>query len=125
MNNPMNKPRRPTVLDPGLLGALLIMCGLLTGTATASDTGKPVHSPTNTDGFTRLLAAHDEKGVQPAAVDQLPQATPMAKLRTPTMVHAPMWSVIRAYYGPDGELMWGCTIEHRPLIERPGNQIPH
>jgi len=108
------------VLGASVLGTLLIISGLIGTSAAASDTGKPAQS----DGFTSLLAAHDEKNLRPGDAEQLPQANPLAKLRTPTMVRAPMWSVIRAYYGPDGELMWGCTIEHRPLAERPGHQIP-
>jgi hypothetical protein len=122
-NKPMNKPRPPSVL--GLFGTLLIIGGLTCGTAAASDTGKPAHS----DGFASLLAAHDQKNLRTGGTEQLPQASPganpLAKLRTPTMVNAPMWSVVRAFYGPDGELMWGCTIEHRPLTERPGGRIPN
>jgi hypothetical protein len=121
MNNPLHKARRPCVIGASSLVALLIICGLSAGAAAASDTGKPA---ANTDGFTTLLAAHDEKGGRPGDVEPLPQTNAIAKLRTPTMVNAPMWSVVRAYYGPDGELVWGCTIEHRPLIEQPGNQIP-
>lgn len=117
----MNNLTRP-VLGASVLGTLLIISGLICTSAAASDTGKPAQS----DGFTSLLAAHDEKNLRPGDAEQLPQAGPtsVAKLRTPTMVRAPMWSVIRAYYGPDGDLMWGCTIEYRPLSERPGNQIP-
>lgn len=118
MNYPIDKLRRPSVIGTSILVALLI--GLISGAATASDTGKAAPS----DGFSALLAAHDEKSARPGDTEQLPQASPMAKLRTPTMVNAPMWSVIRTYYGPDGELMWGCAIEHRPLSEQPGNQIP-
>jgi len=118
MNYPIDKAGHPRVIGTSILIALLI--GLISGAATASDTVKAAPS----DGFSALLAAHDEKSARPGDTEQLPQASPMAKLRTPTMVNAPMWSVIRAYYGPDGELMWGCAIEHRPLSEQPGNQIP-
>jgi len=116
----MNNLTRP-ILRASALGTLLIVSGLICGSAVASDAGKPAQS----DGFSSLLAAHDKKNLRAGDKEQLPQASPMAKLRTPTMVNAPMWSVIRTYYGPDGELMWGCAIEHRPLSEQPGNRIPN
>lgn len=103
---------------------VLAACCAPLAVVNAAGTAKP-------DGFTALLEAHAERDKaaaqkEPGEPQLAPKATPVSDRGRLVSMPAPMWSVIRAYYGPDGDLRWGCSIEPRPLDEdRFTNRIPY